>query len=156
MTDTSLEGDRGLTGAQQAVAGNVEMMQALVAAYALMAHADGEVATAERRRIFSILRESPGMTAVSQDAIGDEIAAHEANFRYDPELAQQIAREKLVPAARSRRAAARIVATCRELIPADGVAHPSEYRALADIKAMLGFDDSQQNGALRSVSATQW
>lgn len=122
---------------EAAIAGVGELMEAFVAAYALMAHADGEVAAAERRRIFAILRETPAMSVFSRADLAEEVATHEANFRYDPELAQQIARERLIPLAGNRRAAARIVAACRELIPADGVAHPAEYRALDEIKAVL-------------------
>lgn len=117
-----------------------ELMKAFVAAYALMAHADGEVAAAERRRIFAILRQTPAMSVFSREDLIEEVAAHEANFRYDPELAQQLARERLLPLAGNRRAAARIVAACRELIPADGIAHPAEYRALDEIKAVLQFE----------------
>ena len=136
-----------------ALSGTADLMEALIAAYALMAHADGEVAGAERRRIFAILRQNPAMSIFSRDHIADEIAAHEANFRYDPEVAQQIARERLAAVVGNRRASSRVVAACRELIPADGVAHPSEYRTLNEIKAMLGFDDT--SSGLGSVSAAQ-
>ena len=138
---------------EAALSGSADMMEALVAAYALMAHADGEVAAAERRRIFAILRENPSMAIFSHENLADEIAAHEANFRYDPEVAQQIARARLAPIAGNRRASARVVAACRELIPADGIAHPSEYRTLNEIKTMLGFDD--EPSASLSISATQ-
>jgi tellurite resistance protein len=138
-----------------ALASVADLMEGLVAAYALMAHADGEAAPAERRRIFAILRSNPAMSVFSRDEIANEVASHEANFRYDPELAQQLAREKLLPLAGNRRAAARVVAACRELIPADGVAHPSEYRTLRDIKALLAFDDATSEGFARSIAATQ-
>ncbi len=95
------------------------------------------------------------MSVFSREEIGNEIAAHEANFRYDPELAQQLARERLVPLAGNRRAAARIVAACRELIPADGVAHPSEYRMLHDIKTLLAFEDAAPVSLARSIAAAQ-
>lgn len=125
---------------EAAQAGVVDLMEAMVAAYALMAHADGEASGAERRRLFAILREHPAMTVVSREQIADEVAEHEANFRYDPELAQQIAREKLATIASSPRGVRQVVAACRELIPADGVAHPAEYRMLARIKALLGLE----------------
>ena len=116
-------------------------MEALVAAYALMAHADGEVAGAERRRLFSIVRETPALSAFSREQIAEEAAVHEANYRLDPEMAQQIAREKLQPIADQRRAARLVIAACRDIIQADGIAHPGEYRALAEIKLLLGFED---------------
>lgn len=118
------------------------LMEAIVAACSLMAHADGEMAGAERRRILALLRENPAMSVFSQDELTEEMAAHEAGFRFDPELAQQLAREKLQPLAGNRRAGHRIVAACRALIPADGVAHPAEYRMLAEIKALIAYDDA--------------
>lgn len=118
------------------------LMQALVAAYALMAHADGEVAGSERRRLFATLRDTPALEALSRAEVAAEAAEHEANFRLDPEIAQQIAWEKLAPIAGHRRAALTVIRACRDLIPADGVAHPSEYRTLADIRARLGADGS--------------
>ena len=117
------------------------LLDALVAAYALMAHADGEVASAERRRLFSIIRDTPALQVFSRDDVAQAAAEHEANYRLDPELAQQLAWEKIDPIAGQRRVARVLVAVCRELIPADGVAHPAEYRTLADIKSRLGIDD---------------
>jgi tellurite resistance protein len=115
-------------------------MQALVAAYALMAHADGEVAGSERRRLFAIARETPALEDFPRADVADAVAEHEANFRLDPEVAQQIAWEKLTPVAGQRRAALLVIGACRELIPADGVGHPSEYRMLAEIRSRLSVD----------------
>jgi tellurite resistance protein len=122
-----------------ALARTTDLMEAMVAAYTLMAHADGEVAPAERRRIFSILRDNPAMSVFSRAEIAAEIAEHEANYRLDPEVGEQIAREKLAPVAAMPRESRLVVAACRDLIPADGVAHPSEYRMLEEIKALLGW-----------------
>lgn len=115
-------------------------LQALVAAYAMMAHADGELAASERRRLFAIVRDTPALEGVSRDEVEELAAVHEANFRFDPELARQMAWEKLDPIAGHRRAAHVLIAACRELIAADGIAHPAEYRMLADITSRLGID----------------
>lgn len=123
---------------EAAMARTADLLDAMVAAYALVAHADGEVAGAERRRIFAILREHPAMSVFSHDEIASEVAEHEANFRLDPELAQQIAMEKLALVIGQEQAVRQIIGACRELIPADGVAHPSEYRMLAEIRGLLG------------------
>ena len=130
------------TAHEAAVSQTGPLMEALVAAYALMAHADGEVAGAERRRLFAILRDNPLLSMFSREDVAEEAAVHEANFRLDPELAQQIAREKLQPVIGQGRATRLVIAACREIIPADGVAHPAEYRALASIKAILGVEDA--------------
>jgi tellurite resistance protein len=116
-------------------------LEAVVAAYGLMAHADGEVAGAERRRLFGMVRDTPAFEAFSREAVAEEAAVHEANFRLDPEVAQQIAWEKLSVIAGQRRAASVVIGACRELIPADGVAHPAEFRMLSEIRSRLGVDD---------------
>lgn len=152
---TSLPSDATVEAARSQRAA---LMEAIVAACALMAHADGEVAGAERRRVLAILRENPAMSVFSHDELAEEMAAHEASFRYDPELAQQLAREKLQPLAGNRRAGHRIASACRALIPADGVAHPAEYRMLADIKSLIAFDDDvvrSDQGRSAGVAAAQ-
>ncbi|UDL94168.1 TerB family tellurite resistance protein [Lichenihabitans sp. PAMC28606] len=138
--------DHQSVAAEAALSRAADLMEALVAAYALMAHADGEVAAAERQRMFSILRGNPAMSIFSRHDIAEEAAVHEANFRLDPEVAQQIAREKLLAVANRRDAVSTIIAACREIIPADGVAHPAEYRQLAEIKSMLGRPDEARLG----------
>ena len=111
-----------------------------MAGYALMAHADGEVTSAERRRLFAMVRDTPAFEAFSRHEVVDEVAAHEANFRHDPEQAQELAWHRLDPVAGQRRAAHVLVAACRELIAADGIGHPAEYRTLAAITSRLGID----------------
>lgn len=152
---TSLPSDTTTEAARSQITG---LMKAIVAACALMAHADGEVAGAERRRVLAILRENPAMSVFSPDEIAEEMAAHEANFRFDPELAQQLARETLQPLAGNQRAGNRIVAACRALIPADGIAHPAEYRMLVAIKSLIAFDDAvtrSDPGRSAGVAAAQ-
>ena len=59
-------------------------------------------------------------------------------FRLDAEVAQEIAREKLIAIADERAAVDLILALCRELIAADGVLHPAERRQFGEIKRLLG------------------
>jgi tellurite resistance protein len=139
---TRLERGHEPAGTQAALARSADLMEAMVAAYALMAHADGEVAGAERQRAFALLRQNPAMTVFSREEIAAEMAEHEANFRLDPEVAQEIAREKVVRIVHERQASSAVISACREIIPADGVAHPAEYRQLAEIKALLGHADA--------------
>jgi tellurite resistance protein len=120
--------------------GNSEFIEALVAACAIIAHADGEVAASERRSFVAITRSEPSLRALSADRLLQEFEAHERNFRRDPELAREIAVGKLKPIRKRRRAAHAIVEACRLVIPADGVAHPAEFRALAKIKRLLGIE----------------
>ena len=57
-----------------------QFMEALVAAYALVAHADGEVAPAERRRLMSLVRSEPLLASFSRMDIAEELGVHEANY----------------------------------------------------------------------------
>ena len=126
---------------EAAFARSTHLMEAMIAAYALMAHADGEAAASERRRMLAILRENRALSIFSREELVREMAEHEANFRYDPEVAQEIAREKLALVSGEPRSIRIVIEACRELIPADGIAHPSEYRVLATIKALIGATD---------------
>lgn len=123
------------------LARSAALMEAMVAACSLIAHADGEIAPAERRRIITLLRANSSTAAFPRGAVAAEIAEHEANFRLDPEIAQQIARERLAAIGGQPGAADLVIAACREIIPADGIAHPAEYRALAAIKTLLGVEE---------------
>ena len=126
---------------QAAHARSAAVLEAMLAACSLMAHADGEVAPAERRRTVAVLRDALSTAVFSRSTIVGGIAEHEANFRLDPEVAQQIARERIATVAGQPRAVQLVIDACREIIAADGVAHPSEYRTLAEIKALLGVEE---------------
>ena len=140
MPNTSSVGARRSDAGMVATREAEVFLKALVAGYALMAHADGELASAERRRLFAIVRDTPAFEDFSPDDLAEEVALHESNYRQDPERAQRLAWDRLDPVAGQRRAAHVLLAACRELIPADGIAHPAEYRALAAIRSRLGID----------------
>lgn len=147
LSQTNAAAVRSL-GEEAAFARSADLMEAMVAAYALMAHADGEAAASERRRMLAILRENRALSIFSREELVREMAEHEANYRYDPEVAQEIAREKLALVTGQPRAIGAVLEACRDLIPADGIAHPGEYRALAAIKALLGTTgDAAPSGA---------
>ena len=114
-----------------------QFMEAVVAAYAIVAHADGEVAPSERGRLMSLARHEPLLSAFSRNDIVEELAVHEANYELDNEVAGEIAVEKLEPMHKHPREAKAIVEAARAAIPADGVAHPAEFRALAKVKYIL-------------------
>jgi tellurite resistance protein len=70
-------------------------MEAVVAAYALVAHADGDVSPTERRRLMMIARTEPRLELFSREEIAEEFAVHEANYELDVEVATEIAYEKV-------------------------------------------------------------
>ena len=123
-----------------AVSKGAPFMEAVVAAYAIIAHADGEIALAERRRLMTIARNEPRLAPFSHEDVAQEFAMHEANYRLDNEVANVMALEKITPMRARRRSARAFVHACREAIVADGIIHPAEMRALAKIKQALGLE----------------
>ena len=113
-------------------------MEALVAAYAIVAHADGEVAARERRRLMSMARNEPLLAHFSHEDIVEEFALHEANYTLDNEVATVLAVEKLEPLRDHPREARTVVAAARAAVSADGILHPSELSALSTVKRALG------------------
>ncbi len=111
---------------------------ALVAGVAMVSHADGASSPAERSRFLSLLEEDPALATFDRGAVLDELAAHDGNYRFDVEVGTLMAREKLVRIAGRTRLCAALVRVCRAVIPADGVIHPAEHRALAEIRSALG------------------
>ena len=114
-----------------------QFMESLVAAFAIIAHSDGEVAPAERRRLMALARNEPLLSVFSRNEIAEELAIHEANYELDNEVAGEIAIEKLELMREHPREARAIVEAARSAIAADGVTHPAEFRALAKVKLIL-------------------
>ena len=104
----------------------------------MVSHADGEPSPAERSRFLSLLEEDPALKTFDRHAVLADLAAHEANYRFDVEVGTLMAREVLVRIAGRPRLCAALVRICRAVIPADGVIHPAEHRVLAEIRSALG------------------
>ena len=86
------------------------------------------IAPAERSRFLSLLEEDPAI----------ETFAQEGNDRFDAEVGTRMAREKLVRIAWRPLLCSALVRICRAVIRADGVVHPAEHRAVAEIRSALG------------------
>ncbi len=112
--------------------------EALIAGVAMVMHADGHIASAERSRLLSLLEEDPALATFPRDAVLADLGTHEANYRFDPEVGAEMAREKLAQIAGRTRLCSALVRLCRGIIPADGVIHPAEHRVLAEIRSVLG------------------
>ena len=103
-------------------------------------HGNHRCAGAERRRIYAAARNEPALAAYSHVDVVEEFSIHEAQFNMDPEIAIEIATEKLA-AVRDKPSEVRaILNACRNILVADGIAHPAEYRSLTKIKAILGLN----------------
>ncbi len=123
---------------EAATAGKEDLMEAMIAACALIAHADGHVDPVERRRVMQLMRALPAFAAFSPEVVSDEFARHESAFEYEPMLAREkalIAIETLTPHVSEVRM---LLSACQHVLEADGIYHPSEYQALRDISKALG------------------
>jgi tellurite resistance protein len=116
-----------------------DFMEAVVAAYALVAHADGDVSPSERRRLMLIARTEPRLSAFSRNEIAEEFAIHEANYELDVEVATEIAYEKVELMNGRAEEARAVIDACRLAIVADGTLHPSEFSMLQRIRDLLGM-----------------
>lgn len=114
-----------------------ELLDAMVAACAIIAYADGNADERERRRLLGLMRRIPLLEGFSRDDLAAEFALHEEAFERDPESATQTAL-KTIAALRPKGDEMRaLLKSCEEIIRADGVAHPLEQAALQTIMRTL-------------------
>lgn len=121
----------------------VEQLDALVAACALVAHADGWVTLEERGRMLERLR---GLSVLAVFGVDDTLEAFEAfeqRFEADPEGAR-VEAELLVRRLRGRDdAARRLVNSACAVAVADGGLDAEERDVLLRICALVGLDPIQ-------------
>lgn len=132
-------------GMHAAQAGAVDLMEAAVGAYALIAYADGEAVEAERREFFATLRRERAMAVFSREDVAAEMSLLEAAFRFDPLAGEGMAFARIAGVAHRGAAKGLLLQTCAQVMHADGVAHPEECRQLAIIDGLL----DSANGAAR-------
>jgi tellurite resistance protein TerB len=122
--------DRDRLEREAATAGREDLMEAMIAACAIIAYADGALADVERRRVMQLMRALPEFRGFSRDAVAEEFASHERAFAYDPVAARQkalVALETLRPHVQQTRI---LLSACMQVLEADGIHHPLEYAAL--------------------------
>lgn len=113
-----------------------ELVEALVAACAIVAHADGTVAAEERRRVLRAVQAlpAPGMTSESVRAA---FLRHEIAFAQSPSAARSAALATVRAMQPSTHRVRLVLSACQQVLEADGVGHPAEYEALSDIGKAL-------------------
>lgn len=119
-------------------AGRDRLMEAMVAACALVARADGVIDESERRRIFRMLLTVPVFKGFSKDAIAAELERQERRFSYEPYSAHDRALDVIEALQASPGEARLLLSACHEVLLADGRDHPAEYKALSEIGRALG------------------
>lgn len=114
-----------------------DLMDALVAACAIVAYADGEADEHERRRLLSMMRRIPLLEGFSRDDLAEEFARHARAFELDPVHARERALETVAALKANDTEMRILLKSCDEILRADGVAHPLEYDALSAIGRAL-------------------
>ncbi|MDX2073012.1 MAG: tellurite resistance TerB family protein [Alphaproteobacteria bacterium] len=110
-----------------------DMMEALVAACAMVAYADGNADAAERNRLLGLMRRIPLLEGFSRDDLAEEFLRQEQAFAVDPEDARDRALAAIAAARPNAHEARAVLRSCEEIIRADGIAHPLEHAAVRSI-----------------------
>jgi tellurite resistance protein len=118
------------------VAGLEPFMEAAVAASVVIAHADGEAAAEERRRILALLRAHPLLGRFSTDAVNAEIDGLERQFELDFDGGLATAKARIVEADLNSAQFRTLLQFCAAVIEADGRRHPMEEEALSEIASL--------------------
>ncbi|MFM9850349.1 MAG: tellurite resistance TerB family protein [Hyphomicrobiaceae bacterium] len=131
--------DAGIA-AEMATTGRDDLMEATIAACALVAHADGSVDQRERRRVLQLMRALPLFEGFSTADVISEFARQERAFEYDPSDARNIALASVAVLGAMPSIARLILSSCQHVLEADGIHHPAEYKALHELGDALGVN----------------
>lgn len=121
-------------------AGTEDLFQSLVAAVAVIAHADGKLDLSERRKLVEAFLTSPAMEGFSVADLAEELAHHARAYSYAPDMAEKQALATLSISALGAADRQSIRDACHQVITADGLIHPVELGALHRVELALGLD----------------
>ena len=116
-------------------------MEAMTAACAMIAYADGDVSDEEREQFLQSARSHPTLSVFSIEEIVAEFTLHERTFLRDRESALTLAEDKIRPVAAFPGVAGRLLDECRKMIVADERVYLAEIGALQKIRTLLGIVD---------------
>jgi tellurite resistance protein len=120
-----------------ATAGKEAFMEAMIAACAAIAFADGSLDIRERRRIFTLMQTNPIFAGYSHADVAGEFGRHAQAFDEDFASAKQEALFTIKALDATRAEANVILDACRQVLEADGIADWREADTLAQIRAAL-------------------
>lgn len=120
----------------------LEQLDAVVAACALIAHADGEVSTEERGRMLDRIRGQAGLIPFGVDDVLEAFEALDARFETRPDEARAEA-EMMVRRLRGRAEAVEVAAAAVAVSIADGGLEAEERQVVLDICAWLDVAPGQ-------------
>ncbi len=122
---------------ESGLAESEEFLQALVAAVAVIAHADGRLELAERRKLVEAFVASSAGKGFSVTDLAQELAEHSRAYGYDPHAAEHRALARLSVSFLSGKQRQSIRQICHQVITADGLVHPVELGALHRVERAL-------------------
>lgn len=114
-----------------------DLLDALVAACAVVAYADGRADDRERQRLLGMMRRIPLLEGFSRDDLADEFSRHERAFEADPVQARKQALALISTLKPNTTEMRTLLNSCDDVLRADGIAHPLEYEALSAIGRAL-------------------
>lgn len=121
-----------------------EFFQALVAAVAVIAHADGRLELAERRKLVEAFITSSAAKGFSVTDLAHELSEHSRAYGYDPHAAEHRALACLSISLISGEQRQLIRQICHQVITADGLVHPVELGALHRVERALDIAGGAQ------------
>ncbi len=129
---------RELREAADAATGD-DLLQVLVAASMVIAHADGSLDLAERRKLIEAFTTNAALDGFSVSDLAAELAGHLRAYEHDPISAEQAALHLVGNASLNQAEKEFIAITCTSVIVADGLVHPAELGALGRVQIALGL-----------------
>ncbi len=115
----------------------LEQLDAVVAACAMIAHADGEVSTEERGRMLERIRGQTGLIPFGVDDVLEAFEALDARFESRPDEARAEA-EMTIRRLKGRAEAVEVAAAALAVSIADGGLEAQEREVILDVCAWLG------------------
>jgi tellurite resistance protein len=125
-------------------AGKEDLFRALIAAVAVIAHADGKLDLPERRKLVEAFLTSPAIAGFSVGELAEELADFARIHDYDPSAAERRALATLSVSVLQTAERQFIRNACYQVITADGLVHAAELAALHRIELALGLEGKVQ------------
>jgi tellurite resistance protein len=115
------------------------LMDATIAACAVVALADGDVAASERARVLTVMRKDALLSMFAQDEVRAAFDAHAGAFVENPAAAIEQALHAIMPLAGRGREARVVLEACLLITAADGRIDPRELDAIGLVREALGL-----------------
>jgi tellurite resistance protein TerB len=122
-----------------------ELMEATIAACAIIAHADGEVAPLERARMMQLMRSDALLAMFPRDIVVHEFDLHTRAFDADYGNAVQEALRPILALAGRKQHAEVVMNACLLITAADGRVDPREIDAIGLVRDALNMKPGDES-----------